>query len=59
MVRFEDTDAWLVQRQLVDLLNMARQNIKQHTMVIYGSGELAVPPQELALVTDYLALSGR
>ena len=40
MVRFEDTDAWLVQRQLVDLLNMARQNIKQHTMVIYGSGEL-------------------
>lgn len=40
MVRFEDIDAWLMQRQLVDLLNMARQNIMQHTMVIYGSGEL-------------------
>ena len=38
MVRFEDIDAWLMQRQLVDLLNMARQNIMQHTMGIYGSG---------------------
>ena len=40
VARFEDNDVWLTQKQLADLFNTTKQNINQHTMAIYGSGEL-------------------
>ena len=40
VARFEDNDVWLTQKQLADLFNTTKQNINQHTMAIYDSGEL-------------------
>ena len=40
VARFEDNDVWLTQKQLSDLFNTTKQNINQHTMAIYDSGEL-------------------
>lgn len=40
VARFENDDVWLTQKQLAELFSTTKQNVNQHILAIYGSGEL-------------------
>ncbi len=40
VARFENDDVWLTQKHLAELFNTTKQNVNQHILAIYGSGEL-------------------
>ena len=40
VARFENDDVWLTQKHLAELFNTTKQNVNQHILAIYDSGEL-------------------
>lgn len=52
VVRFEDNDVWLTQRQLADLFNTTKQLVSHHIRQIIASGEL----DEKRTVKKYLTV---
>ena len=40
VARFENDDVWLTQKHLAELFNTTKQNVNQHILAIYDTGEL-------------------